>query len=74
MLILLYVGFIVAFHGWYELQPIGKNRTRLLLRDRAKNTGATERYIWGYGLGPISTYMSTGMVQGIKERAERKPS
>jgi hypothetical protein len=55
----------------FVLKPVGKDGTRLILRARAHNTGFAERYIWGYGMGPISFFMDSAMLQGIKDRAER---
>lgn len=52
----------------FVLQPTGKGETRLVFRSRSNSTGL----IWDV-LEPGFFIMESGMLQGIKERAEATP-
>jgi hypothetical protein len=56
----------------FILQPIDDTSTRLLVRDRA----VWQRREWLFKVlvyEPLHAYMETGLLQGIKQRAERVP-
>jgi hypothetical protein len=56
----------------FVLRPIGADRTRLLVRDRA----VWSRREWPFAAlvyEPLHAYMETGLMRGLKERAERAP-
>ena len=57
----------------FVLQPIDGNRTRLVVRDRA----AWRTREWPFVAllyEPLHAYMETGLMRGLKRRAERTPA
>ena len=56
----------------FVLEPIDEDRTRLIVRDRA----AWKRREWPFAAliyEPLHAYMETGLMRGLKRRAERTP-
>lgn len=56
----------------FVLQPIGADQTRLIVRDRA----AWKMREWPFAAliyEPLHAYMETGLMSGLKRRAERAP-
>ena len=54
----------------FVLRPIDADRTRLLVRDRA----VWSRREWLFAAliyGPLHAYMETGLIRGLKQRAEQ---
>ncbi len=57
----------------FVLQPIGDSSTRFLVRDRA----VWRRREWLFKMlvyEPLHAYMETGLLQGVKQRAEEGAS
>jgi hypothetical protein len=56
----------------FVLQPIDKDHSRLIVRDRA----AWSAQEWPFAAliyEPLHAYMETGLMRGLKRRAERAP-
>jgi hypothetical protein len=63
-------GLPVGTYG-FVLQPIDDTSTRFIVRDRA----AWKRREWLFKVlvyEPLHAYMETGLIRGVKERAERE--
>jgi hypothetical protein len=56
----------------FVLRPIGADRTRLLVRDRAV-WSRRERLFAALIYEPLHAYMETGLMRGLKQRAEQAP-
>jgi hypothetical protein len=56
----------------FVLQPIDRDHTRLIVRDRAA-WSAREWPFAALVYEPLHAYMETGLMGGLKRRAERAP-
>ena len=65
----------LAWSWGFYLEPAGAGRTRLLIRTRAswrRTVGSV--FAQAFGLEPVHWFMETGMLRGIRRRAEREPA
>jgi hypothetical protein len=65
----------LAWTWGFYLEPVDETTTRLLIRSRAswrRTVGAA--FAQAFGLEPVHWFMETGMLHGIRRRAERGPS
>jgi hypothetical protein len=55
----------------FVLEPLGRNTTRLIVRDRAH----WKRSEWPFAVlvfEPLHAYMETGLISGVRQRAEAR--
>jgi hypothetical protein len=63
----------LAWSWGFYLEPAGAGRTRLLIRTRAswrRTVGSASAQ--AFGLEPVHWFMETGMLRGIRRRAEHE--